>query len=99
MRLWQETVSCEVYGNLTICRANLDGVKRKIDWCYDCKGRRRFGMWFYEWYGARQICGNCGRRWEDGEWMPFSWPVSDRQDNIEKVRTLWRKSAAPKEKP
>lgn len=82
-------MTCYISGNLAICRPNLIGTKRLIRTCLDCGHRGRFGAWMFEWYGGRTICGNCGRRWDDGEWMPFDWPVSDRKRNIESVRKLW----------
>ncbi len=44
----------------------------------------------FEWYGPSRTCLRCGRRWEDGEWMPLGfWPGS-RQENIKAAIKRWR---------
>lgn len=83
-------MTCYTEGNLTICRTEVRSTRRLIKTCLDCKHRGRFALWDYgPWYGWMMVCGNCGRRWNDGEWMPFSWPVSDRQHNIASVKEVW----------
>jgi hypothetical protein len=64
-------------------------VTRKI--CPDCKQKSVFIHFFQEWYGWDSTCLNCGRRWCDGEWMPFAFYRNARKDSIESARMRWKR--------
>lgn len=59
--------------------------------CPDCGRKSRFLCWYYEWYGPSTICLNCGREWEDGEWMPLPFTRGARAKNIANAKARWRK--------
>jgi hypothetical protein len=70
-------------------------VLKKIstDYCQDCKQQSWFLSWWYEFYGPTQVCLRCGRRWEDGEWMPLSFERDSRAKSIAWAKRVWRENA------
>ena len=59
--------------------------------CPDCKKRTRMLQFFTPWYGWDSTCLRCGRRWEDGEWMPLAFVPQSRQLSIAAAKRLWRR--------
>jgi len=60
--------------------------------CHDCKRRTRFIGVSYEWHGASMTCLRCGRRWEDGEWIPLEFERGARQKSIERAKQSFRRA-------
>ena len=60
--------------------------------CRDCKRRTRFIGLSYEWYDASVTCLRCGRRWEDGEWMPLEFERGARRNSIERAKRAFRRA-------
>lgn len=76
-----------------ICRPRIAGRSIHAAKCPDCGRRSRFLCWHYEWYGSSQVCLRCGRRWEDGEWMPLDFVPGSRQKSIDNAKARWRRDA------
>jgi len=75
-----------------ICCSPVIKRRVRVGKCPDCGKHTRFLVWYYEWYGASQVCLRCGRRYEDGEWMPFPFACGNqRKISIEKAKKRWRK--------
>lgn len=69
-------------------------VSRKISRrnCPDCGKRAVFVSVYYEWYGSSSTCLNCGRAWQDGEWMPLAFYRYARRDNIKSAKAEYRRA-------
>jgi hypothetical protein len=81
-------------GDIIICIP--DPVQRKIStqYCQDCKQQSWFLSWWYEFYGPTEVCLRCGRRWEDGEWMPLALERGSRDKSIAQAKQVWRENTA-----
>lgn len=69
-------MSCETYGNLTICRPNPAGEKVRILMCPKCNKRRRVIVKFYESYASHFGIGRCtGKRkkWKHLAACGYEW--------------------------
>lgn len=59
--------------------------------CLDCKKYTWFVLLYQEWYGWTRVCLRCGRRWEDGEWMPLEFLRTARRDSIDFAKERYRR--------
>jgi hypothetical protein len=59
--------------------------------CPDCKKKSIFVSFYQEWYGWDTTCLRCGRKWSDGEWMPFEFYRNARKDSIKSARARWKR--------
>lgn len=76
--------------NIHICYSRFTAKFRKKRYCPDCK-QTAWMLEFYEpWYGTRYTCLNCGREYQDGEWMTLGFYRGSRQKNIDAAQKLWR---------
>jgi hypothetical protein len=65
--------------------------------CPDCKRRTRMLAFFTPWYGWDSTCLRCGRRWQDGEWMPLPFVRGARGRSVEASKARWRRWREPME--
>lgn len=73
-----------------VCVLQIKTCKLVRQVCLDCKKRSIFVCLYYEWYGPSITCLNCGRNWQDGEWMPFMFSRSARQRSINSAKEAYR---------
>ena len=59
--------------------------------CPDCGKRSYFACFFQNWYGWSSTCMRCGRRFEDGEWMPLAFMPKSREVNKSEARKRWKR--------
>jgi ribosomal protein L37AE/L43A len=73
-----------------INRPRIDKADKHRSMCPDCKKRTTKIGFFQEWYGWTVTCLGCGRKWQDGEWMPLGFYRTARQDNIDRAKKRWK---------
>lgn len=69
-------MSCETYGNLTICRPDPAGSKIRVLYCPKCKQKRRVVQKFYESYASSFAVAKCPaprRKWAHFEPCGYEW--------------------------
>ncbi|WP_312968994.1 hypothetical protein [Acinetobacter gerneri] len=59
--------------------------------CPDCKKNSRCIAFFEHWHGWSSTCLNCGRCWDNGEWIALEFYRGVRKQNIDYAKRLWRK--------
>ena len=59
--------------------------------CLDCGRNSFFACFHEEWYGWDVTCLRCGRRWCDGEWMPFDFARGVREHSIRSAKRRWKR--------
>jgi len=85
-------VTCIETGDVIVCSPTLDHQWVSAGICPDCQTWTRFINRAYEWYGVESTCLRCGRRWSDGEWMPFEFYRYARRDSIASAKRAWRRN-------
>lgn len=80
-------------GTIHICRPHVGSKSITADHCPDCKRHTRFMGFHQEWYGWDETCLRCGRRWQDGEWLPLEFARGIRAHNIKSAKARWRRTS------
>ena len=68
---------------------NYTRVEKYRNKCPDCKKRTYKLARFQEWYGWYVTCLNCGREWQNNEWLPLDFYRGVRKNNIDKAKKIW----------
>jgi hypothetical protein len=74
---------------LHICAPSVTLAKKYRRVCPNCKTRRTFVGFFYDWYGWTVTCLGCGDQWQDGEWMERPFCPGWRKQRIQTARDKW----------
>jgi hypothetical protein len=81
--------------NVHVCRPRAEDKKaERVDRCPDCGRLSVFVSVFYEWYGWTTTCLKCGRKWQEGEWMPLEFSRTARAESIRSARAAYRSAGA-----
>lgn len=72
--------------NIHICIPKVDMFSLDRGICLDCKQDAWFALFHMPWYGWDRTCLNCGRRWQDGEWLPLAFERQSRKNSIDRTK-------------
>ena len=77
-------------GKLWVCTVSYTAKRAHYRVCLDC-GKRAISRGFFQaWYGWHDTCMNCGRMWDDGEWLTLEFERGVRRSNIDAAKKTWR---------
>ncbi|NNP70963.1 hypothetical protein [Acinetobacter sp. Ac_5812] len=58
--------------------------------CLDCK-KKTFALAFFQhWHGWHTTCLNCGRQYDDGQWVTLEFCRGIRKQNKDWAKNTWR---------